>query len=142
MKKKGLIIGIISIVLVVAIILLIVLLPNKNNSKKEENKPTNIELKAKRSFEGFDFVNAKMKELEEGKYAIDVTVTNKSAKKEPTRVIITYYGENKKELGAAICMIPPMDVEKTLDLQCSSNVKEILKAVDYKVVKTDKEIGE
>lgn len=143
MKKKGLIIGIISVIIVAAIVLIIILLPNKNNDKKEEEKTkTNLELKSKRTFEGFDFENAKMKQLEEGKYAIDVTVTNKSAKNEPTRVIITYYGKDKKELGAAICMIPPMEQGKTISIQCAGTVKETMNAVDYKVVKSDKEIGE
>lgn len=141
MKKKGLIIGIISVVLVIAIVLLIVLLPSKKNEEPEKTQ-TNLELKSKRTFEGFDFENAQMKQLEEGKYAIDVTVTNKSAKNEPTRVIITYYGKDKKELGAAICMIPPMEQGKTLSIQCAGTVKETMNAVDYKVVKSDKEIGE
>jgi flagellar basal body-associated protein FliL len=141
MKKKGIIIGIISIIVVTSVVLLVVLLPNKNNDKKEENNTPKVELKSKRTFEGFEFTDATVQE-ENSKYAFIANVTAKEQKDTFTRVIITYYDENNKELGAAICALPRANIGEMKSFSCTTDNKEILNAVDYKVVKSDKEIGE
>lgn len=140
MKNKKVIIGIICGAILVGVAVVIGLL--LSNKPKEEEKPKETKkLSEARTFEGYEFKDAKVKE-QEGKYAISVQVTNKSAKEEATRIVILYYGNNEKELGGAVCMIPKMEKEKTIDFNCACEVKEILNAVDYKVIATDKEISE
>lgn len=142
MKNKKVLIGIVCGVILVALVAVIALLLGTTKPKEEVVKPkTDKKLNTVRTFEGFEFKNAKVKE-QEGKYAISVQVTNKSAKEEPTRIVILYYGADEKELGGAVCMIPKLEKSKTIDLNCACEVKEILNAVDYKVIATDKEISE
>ena len=142
MKNKKTLIGIICGVILVALVAVIALLLGTSKPKEEEEKPIESKkLNETRTFEGFEFKDAQVKE-QEGKYAISVQVTNKSAKEEPTRIVILYYGADEKKLGGAVCMIPKLEKNKTIDFNCACEVKEILNAVDYKVIATDKEISE
>lgn len=141
MKNKKVLIGIVCGVILVALVAVIALLLGTAKPKEEEKPTESKKLNETRTFEGFEFKDAKVKE-QEGKYAISVQVTNKSAKEEPTRIVILYYGAAEKELGGAVCMIPKLEKNKTIDLNCACEVKEILNAVDYKVIATDKEISE
>ena len=141
MKNKKVLIGIVCGVILVALVAVIALLLGTTKPKEEEKPTESKKLNETRTFEGFEFKDAKVKE-QEGKYAISVQVTNKSAKEEPTRIVILYYGAAEKELGGAVCMIPKLEKNKTIDLNCACEVKEILNAVDYKVIATDKEISE
>lgn len=141
MKNKKLLIGIVSGLILIIIAVGIGLLLG-GGKKEEAQKPKETKkLNETRTFEGYEFKDAKVKE-QEGKYAISVQVTNKSAKEEATRIVILYYGAEEKDLGGAVCMIPKLEKGKTIDFNCACGEKKILNAVDYKVIATDKEISE
>ena len=142
MKNKKLLIGIVSGLILIIIAVGIGLLLGGGKKEEEAPKPKETKkLNETRTFEGYEFKDAKVKE-QEGKYAISVQVTNKSAKEEATRIVILYYGADEKDLGGAVCMVPKLEKGKTIDFNCACDVKEILNAVDYKVIATDKEISE
>lgn len=141
MKNKKLLIGIVSGLALIIIAVVIGLLLD-GEKKEEATKPKETKkLNEVRTFEGYEFTDATVQE-ENSKYAFIANVTAKEQKDTFTRVIITYYDENNKELGAAICALPRANVGEMKSFGCTTDNKEILKAVDYKVVKTDKEIGE
>lgn len=140
MKNKKVLIGIVCGVILVALVAVIALLLGTTKPKEEVVKPkTDKKLNTVRTFEGFEFKNAKVED-KEGAYTLSVEITNKTAKEKATRVIVKYYGTDEKELGAAVCMIPKIEKEKSIELFCSCDIKEILNAVDYKVIATEKEI--
>ena len=140
MKNKKLIIGIICGIVLAGLVVVMVLLLGTTKPKEEVKEPTSTKkLNETRTFEGYEFKGAKVKE-HEGQYVFEVQVTNKTAKEEATRIVVTYYGADEKEVGAAVCMIPKMKKESSVDFNCSCDIKEILNAVDYKVIATEKEI--
>lgn len=140
MKNKKLIIGIICGIVLAGLVVVMVLLLGTTKPQEEVNEQTSTKkLNETRTFEGYEFKDAKVKE-HEGQYVFEVQVTNKTAKEEATRIVVTYYGADEKELGAAVCMIPKLAKDNSVDFNCSCDIKEILSAVDYNIIATEKEI--
>ncbi len=141
MKNKKLLIGIISgIVLIIIAVAIGLLLGNDTQGESKSKEKEIKQLNEKRLYEGFEFVDATIQKNGEN-YEFVANVTAKETKESYTRIAIWYYNENEKEVGAAICALPQMNANETISFACSTD-KNISKAVDYKVIATDKEISE